>query len=262
MEEIYTKVIKSGPYIEQYHYERPIIRVKRNTSKKSYPPGLNNHFRNNQDRKNRTDAIRRSVKKIKRLIAANFPYSYRSLTLTFSDSNNFDITSIDDCYNAFVKFRKRMNHHLKKNDVDKAFKYIGTIEFQELNNRKAVHYHLLTDLPFIKKNSLESIWKSGFVDIKHYTNSPTEHQIVSNYLTKGIYDPRLDNQRKRYLSSQNLIQPVTLLGSEADELIQKIEPLKKLSYSADTYNSEYLGDIYVERYYLEPYQAKKLLNLA
>ena len=66
----------------------------------------------------------------------------------------------------------RLNYKLNQK-----IKYLAVIEFQE---RGAVHYHVLSDIPYIPQKELQDIWGHGFV----YINAVKHVDNIGAYIVK------------------------------------------------------------------------------
>jgi hypothetical protein len=113
-----TKVIISGNLVEIYHYENPVFY---NTSGKGGRRPMNcSTFKVEEE--HRKVSITRAAKNIKRLLASNFPDSYKFLTLTFSEASTIDATDIYKCKHEFKKFKKRLRRYLSRISLEPSFK--------------------------------------------------------------------------------------------------------------------------------------------
>jgi hypothetical protein len=190
----------------------------------------------------------RSIKKIRQLLESNFRDHYQFVTLTFNDKCDFDISDINICNKKFNCFKARLRYWLTKNAYPE-FKYIAIIEFQDKNNRGAVHYHLFCNLYGIKAKELELLWKYGFVNSQYVKSSPFTNQKLINYLSKGIFDLRLAGVKK-YLTSTNLIKPIELRGVQAKDFIENIDNYKFEVLLEETYDSPIFGKVFLGEYYI------------
>lgn len=206
---------------------------------------------------NRKTSINRARKEIRRLLECNFSEEYAFITLTFGDSISSDITNIDVCNKKFTDFKKRMAYYLKRNGFQ-PFKYIGVTEFQDHRNG-SVHYHLVCNLTSLSKSTLGDLWDYGWVDIKVVNSNPNENEKLSNYLKKGIGDPRLIG-KKKYLRSKFLFKSQKLVIQYPKEMMEYLNHPEQISLSKETYNSPLYGDIQYETFYSK--NAKELMNYA
>lgn len=88
-----------------------------------------------------------------RLINTNFTStgktrdSYKFITLTFRDGSIPDLTDVKRAYAEFKKYARKLREVSRKQGRE--FKYIAVVEFQDENNRGAVHFHVIADVPVI-----------------------------------------------------------------------------------------------------------------
>lgn len=225
----FIKVIVSGNVIEVYRYQYMPLP----SGNRSRPPDQD---RDKSDDQQKND--RRSKWNFIRLTNANFGAHSKFITLTFADN----VQDLDQAHKEFDRFIKRMRRRYGK------FKYAAAIEFQQ---RGAVHYHMMSDLPYIPNRKLAEIWGQGFVrinDIKHVDNVGA---YLSKYMTKGDgRDPRLRG-RKMYLTSKNLDRPLVLKGDAADLILDQYDLKNKKAVLEDVYTSEHHGLITYKQYNLK-----------
>lgn len=233
----YEKVVITNHVIEITRYE------KLNTKGGGKREGKGEYKEQNykQTQKNRRTSIRH-------LVTQNFFKSDKFVTLTFRDSPGFDIKDVKQCNEAFKAFIRRLKR-LYPN-----LKYIAVIEFQDKNDRGAVHYHMICNLPYIEKDQLAQIWGYGFIKINAIDKVDNLGAYVVKYMNKDIDDVRLQGL-KAYNCSKGLQKPVELKSwSNRDrDCIQDLkESLQKASPSyATTYESENAGHIEFEQYNLQ-----------
>lgn len=186
---------------------------------------------------------RRARNELRRLILANFDNNSKFVTLTFRDASVSDVTNVRECNKAFELFIKRLRKKYGN------FRYVKVIEFQDANGRGAVHYHMMSDLPYIDSEKLAKIWKHGFIGINRIDHVDNVGAYVMKYMVKDFADQRLAGE-KAYTSSKNLARPVTLYGHDAAEIIEKYLAQKKEVF-ANSYESEYQGQISYKEYNLQ-----------
>lgn len=232
---ISTKVVVSGNLVEVYYFEHPI----------KIGHGKNNNFSKSKvESKRSTEYKGRSIHKarniIRRLAQANFGKEDKFLTLTLNNSNDFDIKNIKECdvkFRLFIRSIKRKypNH-----------KYIAVREFQK---RGAVHYHLISNLPYIANEELASIWGHGFTKIKGVDNPSGIGAYISKYLSKDFEDPRFRGV-KTYIASRNLTRPVIYYGDEAESITKEILRPNEMPTFENTYKDINKKFIYFSEYNL------------
>lgn len=111
---------------------------------------------------------------VRRLACCNFNAQYdKFFTLTFAENK----TDVKDCNYIFMKFIQRLKYKFGKD-----IKYLAVIEFQQ---RGAVHYHVLSNIPYIKQDELQDLWGQGFVFI-----NAISHVDNIRSLYRKIYDKR------------------------------------------------------------------------
>ncbi|QGS68299.1 hypothetical protein CV093_05955 [Oceanobacillus sp. 143] len=90
-------------------------------------------------------------------------------------------------------------------------------------------------------------------------SNPLENEKISNYLKKGISDPRLAG-KKKYLRSKSLKKPTKVVISDIEKLKRLLDSTGSVNLSFETYNSPLYGDINYQTYYtLNP---KEIMNYA
>lgn len=232
---MFIKVIMSGGVIEVKEYDRI------NTAQRECDPDLKaiaGESVDNELNYQRRNQIRRDT--IRRLVCQNFDNSAKFVTLTFKDTDLFDIKDPIQCNHEFGKFRKRLKR--KYGNI----KHLAVIEFQDKNDRGAVHYHCFFDLPFVPVQEMQELWGNGFIKINAIDKVDNLGAYVIKYMTKDTEDPRLKGI-KAYNCSANLLRPQELCSwknGHNEKILQVIEDLKNSSpvYSAK-YNSEKSGSV-------------------
>ena len=224
MHKVYNRIIISGNIIEYMEYEKPYY--------KDYE--ILEEWKNNditkekQTTKDRAEySLKRAKNEIRRVINSNFDILDKFTTLTFKENK----TNLDYCNYEFNKFIKRLKYRYEK------IEYIVVVEFQK---RGAVHYHMLSNLGYIKNKTLQHIWKNGFVKINRIDRVDNVGSYVVKYLEKDLNDKRLKG-RKCYFKSKGLKEPIQYTQKkEVDaltgSLLQDLEPVYQ-----NQYNSEYTG---------------------
>ena len=197
--------------------------------------------------KNYANTNQRRRDKIRRLACTNFNNKYdKFLTLTFAENK----TNIEECNLLFKNFIKRLKYAY---DL-KSLKYLAVIEFQE---RGAVHYHVLLNIPYIPHKELQELWGNGFVFVNAIKHVDNLGAYILKYMTKDNNDTRLMG-KKAYLTSRNLKQIETIVNHDLkdfskieNKIIQKynLNDLKAV-YEAN-YDTEMLGNCTYKQYNLE-----------
>ena len=197
--------------------------------------------------KNYANTNQRRRDKIRRLACTNFNNKYdKFLTLTFAENK----TNIEECNLLFKNFINRLKY--KYNLL--CLKYLAVIEFQE---RGAVHYHVLLNIPYIPHKELQELWGNGFVFVNAISHVDNLGAYILKYMTKDNNDTRLMG-KKAYLTSRNLKQEETIVNHDLrdfdkleSKIIQKynLNDLKAV-YEAN-YDTEMLGNCTYKQYNLE-----------
>lgn len=231
----YEKILVTQGIVEVWRYQ------KLNTKGGGARDGDGEHHESNykQRQKHRRNRIRQ-------LVCTNFDSGSKFVTLTFNDSQEFDIKNVKSCNKYFMKFILRLRYRYPE------LRYVAVIEFQDKNGRGAVHYHMICNLPFVKKSELQEIWGAGYVKINAIDKVDNVGAYVVKYMCKDTEDKRLCGQNA-YLHSRGLQEPVEVCTWKGDteqwrqlhEALQSETP----SYSAK-YESEYAGKIEYMQYNL------------
>jgi len=175
---------------------------------------------------------------IRRLINANSDELRKFFTLTFKEN----VQDVDKAYYEFKKFKRRLKYFLREN-YNHELKYVVVIEFQE---RGAVHFHMLCNLPFIKSEVLQEIWSNGFIKINKIDDVDNVGSYVVKYMGKDFEDDRLEG-RKRYNRSRNLKEPEEIIEKKkVAELLAQL-PEDKLVYE-NNFDNEYLGSVHYQQF--------------
>jgi hypothetical protein len=224
------KVIANGHVIEVYKFEKAV-------SFDYAGKGGRSEVESDRAEENRRLTCRRARDMIRRICIANFDEHSKFLTLTYKrNETNVKAANID-----FKKFIQKMRYRFGQ------FKYVAVIEFQD---RGAVHYHVMTDLPYIPNAQLNAIWDHGFVKINDITHVDNVGAYMVKYMLKDVTDKRLAGQ-KAYLTSRGIDRPVSLRGDQAKAIIEAygLEDRKKAFESS--YTSEHHGKIDYSEYNLK-----------
>jgi len=236
----YLKVIVTGGVVEVYEYEKlpELPREKREgRNEKEFLEKYGDYEYDNTltDRQNNMHKARNNFR---RLITANFNANSRFITLTFKDN----LKDVKSANNEFKKFIQRLRYKYGKD-----FKYANVIQFQK---RGAVHYHMMSDLPYIPQKELEKIWRHGFVGINKITHVDNVGAYMIRYMDKDMTDTRLMGE-KSYMTSRNLERPVEYVGDEAQMIIKALELENKKTVYNSSYTTEHLGIALYKQYNLK-----------
>jgi len=185
------KLIEVGNQIELFKYSRPITIDNHDVKQKSI---LSISKRSSEYKTRNTF---KALTKIRHYIMHNFNDA-RFFTLTFKDSKTFDNTDLDTCYRLFRYFFKKLRKKYNYN-----YQYVVVPEFQ---NRGAVHFHFVSNLPYIDQYDLTKIWSYGFVWVNKVRSGVSSALYLSKYIIKNYQDKRFEHKR-RYRKSIGLILP-------------------------------------------------------
>lgn len=227
------KAIISGKIVEFYKYE---IGYKVGEQKKSSSERKGQDSTSKETKQeNRNKTASRARQRIRRLANAN-PALTKFVTLTFAEN----IKDNQTANKLFKDFILRLRYYCRKNKQSN-LKYICVVEYQK---RGAIHYHMLCNLPYIKKSELADIWKHGFVKINYIDNVDNVGAYICKYMQKNNTDERLIGNRA-YFTSQNLTQPEEITNPEkVEELCYRVlnECGEQRRYAA-SFENDYLGRI-------------------
>lgn len=241
------KVIVSNHIVEVWEYEEGVKVGSRPppdpNRERFYDPETGEIITSYDPVSAKRSNARRARNEARRLVISNFDTSSKFITLTFRDGSVNDVTDVRECNKAFERFIKRLRKRYE------GFKYLKVIEFQDANNRGAVHYHFLSTLPFIPSEKLAEIWGHGFIGINRIEHVDNVGAYVTSYMLKDFDDKRLAGE-KAYSTSKNLSRPIVLYGHEAAEIIEQYLKDKKEVF-ANSYESEYQGQITYKEYNLQ-----------
>ncbi len=233
----FYRMVISGRTVEVYLTDQPVI-----TKRVLLKPPKKKKIIAPEDRteENKAYSAHRTREKVRRLALANFdPTNSKHLVLTFADTEQFDITSPSECHPKLKYFLKKLRVKYPN------FIYIGVGEFQTKRQVLAVHYHLLVNLPYIKKSEIQGLWGWGLVFIrKGSSNQVNKVSYITKYITK---ENGYRYKRRRYFTSHNLVKPITKYGDDARSLLKK---MIKLGWSP-TYKSRYHNSFLGETEYTE-----------
>lgn len=232
----YEKAVLTNGIIEITRYEK--LNTKGGGKREGEGLQRDENYRQTQRKRRNT---------IRQLICTNFDNQSKFVTLTFNDQQDFDIKDVKQCNEAFHRFCKRLRRRYK--DIE----YVAVIEFQDKNDRGAVHYHMICNLPYIKSSELSALWGCGFVKINRIEKVDNIGAYVVKYMNKDIDDERLQGL-KAYNCSRGLRRPVELkswTSSDENALRDLNNAIEKLtpSYSAK-YESDKAGTIEYIQYNL------------
>lgn len=232
---MYRKTVITGGIVEVTEYQ--ILNV---VGKGGHRPGIGTCSEENYKKHQRTRKNR-----VRQLVATNFDKGSKFHTFTFADTEDFDVRDVQQCNAEFRKFILRLRRRYK------GFNYIAVIEFQDRNGRGAVHYHMISDLPFIEHSKMMELWGLGGVRVNRIKHVDNVGAYVVKYMVKDIQDERLRGEQA-YLRSRGLQEPIEVCSwrLEDKEVLDDVSNLlkeKSPSYYSE-YESEHAGLIKYYQY--------------
>jgi len=233
LEESIYKVTITGEFIEMSSYENPIKlniprnKIVRDCSSERYP-----EYRQNSNSK--------SFNTLRSLIYGNFSIYDKFITLTFRDTDKFNIKDLTACNFRKERFIKKLK------EIKQNIKYIIVPEYQK---RGAVHYHILCNLNYVPKDLFKKYWSYGYSSISAIGELNKSLFYLTKYITKNSQSDEFKG-RRRFYASNNIIRPIAIYGEPARLIVEKLY-LRKPVYSYSI-KSEWLGEI-CYRGYLVPY---------
>ncbi|OGH81168.1 MAG: hypothetical protein A3I29_01725 [Candidatus Magasanikbacteria bacterium RIFCSPLOWO2_02_FULL_44_11] len=240
------KVVVSGKQVEVYKYKKNIWRdfertlpsVLKTDNNIQYDASLLQTADEQLKRQQKTQfSINRTRTEIRRLVNSN-PQLTKFLTLTFAEN----ITDLKDANYVFNQFVKRISYRYSD------FEYLAVPEFQQ---RGAVHYHLLCNLPFIEQEAIAQMWGQGFIKINRLNNVTNVGAYVCKYLSKDMFDERTFG-KKKFFRSQTLKAPVEILGWLATLFEKKYLTTSTPVYER-TFQSDWTGEVNYRSYSLDSF---------
>ncbi len=222
----FIKVVRTNNMIEIFEAEKPFI-LDRKPVQSNKPSKEKKSEQREKEYRYRT--AKRAMDTIRRLAMGNFKSDeIKHLTLTFKDGLEFDIKDISVCNKEFSKFLKKLRR--KYGDL----KYIKVAEFQDKNNRGAVHYHVMINLPYVDAQILDEIWGNGFITIRKREDIA---KYLFKYLLKNAGDKRFKGKRS-WSHSKNLTSPKvyyqqTAYAIRRDLCERNLAPNHSYSYKSD-----------------------------
>lgn len=187
------KFIVAGNIIESYFYSKPRFCGLTQFEKKSVI--------SQGDSKRSVQTNQRASGNIRALVNSN-PQLNKFLTLTYAE-NLKDLTKSNLYFKNFVK---RMKYRFPD------FQYICIVEFQK---RGAIHYHLVCNLPYYKKENIAKIWQKGFIKIKRVVNV---RNLGAYFAKHSFKNDKIESEnlagRKKFFTSRNLFRPYVIMVPE------------------------------------------------
>lgn len=145
-----------------------------------------------------------AIKKLRRLINANFKYGDYHLVLNYKKECR--PKTPEEAKDDLEKFFRKMRTAYKKQG--KQFKYVATTEY----GKNSLHHHLVINCIDIK--IINDIWKHGRPGLFPLDNTGQYEQLASYLIkqTKETFnDPNRQVHKKRWCASTNLEQPEPII---------------------------------------------------
>jgi len=227
MFQYFTKIVKSGRYIEVYQREKGGFTNTLSANKKKEI--------NQEDDVPRSDfANQRARTNIRRLLNANEEFT-KFLTLTFAGEN----PDLDFAYYEFRKFIQRLKYKKGGN-----IKYLAVVEWGTAGTNR-LHFHLVLDIPYVQKNLLQQIWGNGFVQINKIDHVSNLGAYISKYMGK---DTELLKGRKKYFHSRNLNKPKEYIYPWFTQAASNLLGASELLFE-NQYISRYYGQVFYKQFF-------------
>lgn len=226
----------AGNVVEFRNYENGVYKGVQTKSRERIGRKNAAHTSEETKAENRKKTAYRAKRYVRQIANAN-PQLNKFLTLTFAENQ----TDIKQARYEFEKFIKRLQTYSKKK-FGKSYqiKYICVIEFQE---RGAVHFHLLCNLPYIAAEQLAEIWGNGFIKIERIDEIDNVGAYITKYMTKDNIDERLKG-KKCYTMSKGLNTPTVYTNEkEINKIMESILEKDIIRTITREYESEYYGKI-------------------
>lgn len=231
----HKRAIVCGKVIELFDYEKPV--VKNYVAKHKGRAGQ--AFTDEETKaENRKKVTNRARKNVRRYANANTDLD-KFITLTFA----YNMTDIDSANAVFHIFLTKLRKDYPQ------LKFIKVIEFQR---RGAIHYHMLSNLPYIAFQDFFRYWSYGFYKLNRIDNVDNVGAYITKYMCKEL-DERLKGY-KAYSMSQNLTPPVVFEDEESVEYL--------MANNADNVKRVYECEFESEHYGLIQYKQIVLNTVA
>ena len=232
MKTLYKTLTISGDHIELMEYPDGVQVGKRNKVQPVKGKGKQKEIR--------FDSLFRTKKKLRGIIWSNERFMKTFVTLTFKE----EITDLKTANKKFQDFIKRAKYRFDY------FIYICVPEFQK---RGVVHYHMLTNIPYIANEDMANLWSWGFVSIKKIDKVKNISFYLTKYLSKSSAggDERFFNKKKIFYS-KDIAKPQTIkdpkeISSYLEYFGSALKPVCEKEVKM-----EFVGDAIYKLYDLKP----------
>lgn len=224
MRHYYEKIVVAKGIVDVWRYEK--LNVNGGGKKDGTGEFKLENYRKRMNKRRRV---------IRELICTNFDSHSKFVTLTFDNERDFSVKDVKACNAYFKRFVQRTKTRYPE------FRYVAVIEFQDKNGRGAVHYHMICNLPFVKKAELREIWGAGHVKINAIDHVDNVGAYVVKYMVADMDDLRLQGLHA-YLHSRSLDKPTELCTwRPADESEWQVMH-DTLAKEKPTYERTYVSD--------------------
>ncbi|MBO7668332.1 MAG: hypothetical protein J6T26_07705 [Firmicutes bacterium] len=185
---IRRRVWRCGPYAEVELY--PVFQPPGKRRSKCRPT------RECQARLNQRDAVR----KLARLLQANFRAGDYEIDLTFAEPESVEgaVTELKKLLRALRKIWRAEGTELR---------YVYTCEQGKKSGR--VHFHLVLNAGPLSRDEIESMWKHGYANARRLRMDESGVSGLANYISKqGQKRKPEEAGKRRWSCSRNLVRPV------------------------------------------------------
>lgn len=154
------------------------------------------------------------------------------LTLTFRDTMEISIKDPKQCDKKFAEFTEKLRREFKE------IKYMVVKEFQDKNDRGAVHYHMLVEMPYCPKTRLEFLWSHGYIKVNRIRHVDNLGAYIVKYMASDMDDKRLAGIRA-YEMSKNLKKPNVIKSWTKGQASIAVSIMEALEKETPCYSAEY-----------------------
>ena len=244
------KLVFAGDNVYLYHFENPVAYGSKEGVKKRKTEDFIENIKVEESKEQmRARALNRAKNKVILLTNTNYnkwknPETgeyFKSVYLVLTFKQN--ITDIKYANREFSKFIQRLNYHITK--LKKSYlKYVWTIEFQK---RGAIHYNVIIfNMPYIENDTLQEIWKHGYIDIQEIKDIGNVGSYISKYISKTFDDKRLHGE-KCYAVSRGLKKPLIIRNIRDINFFLTMLEVDKAVYKT-SYKNDHQGEVDVFQY--------------
>ncbi len=226
MERYNTKIKKCGNIIRVHKYEKPILRGYK--TRRSSSKSVNSNITDEEREQRRIKKLFKSRSDFIDIINHNFTTRDILITLTYDGEEDPEIIK----YN-FNNFIKKIKYRFGKE-----IKYCYVKYKQE---RGVYHYHIVTDINFIEKETIKKIWSYGRSQISKIKNVNAIATYMANHINKDTVGKK-GYKSKVFQVSRTCIKPSWIYGEDADNILYTIPSEYKKKFNKK-YNTEMYGEM-------------------